>query len=59
MYFLKSTPVSQVLVAHDCNPSYLGGRDQEDHSLKPDTLSQKYPTQTRAGSSGKVPGWQP
>jgi hypothetical protein len=23
------------LVAHACNPSYLGGRDQEDHGLKP------------------------
>jgi hypothetical protein len=22
-------------VAHDYNPSYSGGRDQEDHSLKP------------------------
>jgi hypothetical protein len=25
----------QVLVAHICNPSYSGGRDQEDHSSKP------------------------
>jgi hypothetical protein len=23
------------MVAHACNPSYSGGRDQEDHSLKP------------------------
>jgi hypothetical protein len=23
------------LVAHACNPSYSGGRDQEDHGLKP------------------------
>jgi hypothetical protein len=23
-----------VLVAHTCNPSYSGGRDQEDYSLK-------------------------
>jgi hypothetical protein len=22
-------------VVHICNPSYLGGRDQEDHGLKP------------------------
>jgi hypothetical protein len=22
-------------VAHNCNPSYSGGRDQKDHSLKP------------------------
>jgi hypothetical protein len=26
---------SRVLVAHTCNPSHSGGRDQEDHSLKP------------------------
>jgi hypothetical protein len=25
----------QALVAHTCNPSYSGGRDQEDRSLKP------------------------
>jgi hypothetical protein len=25
---------SWVLVAHACNPSYSGGRDQEDHSSK-------------------------
>jgi hypothetical protein len=24
-----------MLVAHTCNPSYLGGRDYEDHSSKP------------------------
>jgi hypothetical protein len=27
--------VGQVLVAHICNPSYSGGRAQENHSLKP------------------------
>jgi hypothetical protein len=26
---------SWVLVAHSCNPSYSGGRDQKDHSSKP------------------------
>jgi hypothetical protein len=26
---------SRVLVAHTCNPSYSGGRDQEDHGSKP------------------------
>jgi hypothetical protein len=26
---------SQVPVAHACNLSYSGGKDQEDHSLKP------------------------
>jgi hypothetical protein len=27
--------VDQVPVAHTCNPSFLGGRDQGDHGLKP------------------------
>jgi hypothetical protein len=27
--------ISWVSGAHTCNPSYSGGRDQEDHSLKP------------------------
>jgi hypothetical protein len=27
--------IIQVPVAHICNPRYSGGRDQEDHSLKP------------------------
>jgi hypothetical protein len=26
---------SQVLVAHACNPSYSGGKDQEDRGTKP------------------------
>jgi hypothetical protein len=32
----RSHFLSQVLVAHACNTSYLGGRDQEDRGLKPD-----------------------
>jgi hypothetical protein len=42
-------------VAHACNPSYSGGRDQEDRGLKPArqivnaTLSWKNPSQKRAG----------
>jgi hypothetical protein len=32
---LKNTPhPSRAPVAHACNPSYSGGRDQEDHGLK-------------------------
>jgi hypothetical protein len=27
--------IGQTLVAHTCNPSYSGGRDQEDHGSKP------------------------
>jgi hypothetical protein len=26
--------LSEMLVAHACNPSYSGGRDQEDHGSK-------------------------
>jgi hypothetical protein len=26
---------TRALVAHTCNPSYSGDRDQEDHGLKP------------------------
>jgi hypothetical protein len=42
-------------VVHTCNPSYLGGRDQEDHISKPiqanscETLSGTKPTLTRSG----------
>jgi hypothetical protein len=31
----KISRASWVLVAPTCNPSYSGGRDQEDHSSKP------------------------
>jgi hypothetical protein len=42
------------LVAHACNLSYSGGRDQEDHGLKPDQANNlqdpisKNPSQKRA-----------
>jgi hypothetical protein len=43
-------------MAHACNPSYLGGRDQEDHNLKPtranhsqDPILKKPITKKRAG----------
>jgi hypothetical protein len=48
------------MVAHACNPSYLGGRDQEDHGLKPapgkivrETLSQKKPSHTQKNPVGQ------
>jgi hypothetical protein len=31
----KKKKISWALVAHVCNPSYSGGRDQEDHSSRP------------------------
>jgi hypothetical protein len=33
--FKKKINQSGVVVAHTCNPSYSGGRDQEDLGLKP------------------------
>jgi hypothetical protein len=45
-----------VLVTYACNPSYSGGRDQEDEGLKPAlanslrTLSQKNPSQKMVGA---------
>jgi hypothetical protein len=52
--------------SHTCNPSYSGGRDQEDHSSKPawaivhETLSQKNPSNKRAGrvAKGVGPGFK-
>jgi hypothetical protein len=32
---MKKEKASRVLVAHACNPSYSGSRDQEDFSSKP------------------------
>jgi hypothetical protein len=53
--------MSQVPVAHNCNPSYSGGRDQEDHSSKPaqansfgDPISQRNPSQKRASGVAQV-----
>jgi hypothetical protein len=50
-------------VAHACNPSYLGGRDQEDLSSKPaqakkvhKTLSQKALHKNRAGGVAQGEG---
>jgi hypothetical protein len=56
-----------VLVAHTCNPSYTGGRDQEDLCLKPawadslwDPIS-KIPNAKRAGgvTQGTGPEFKP
>jgi hypothetical protein len=52
--FLKIKSGHSIMV-HSCNPSYSGGRDQEDWGLKPawanscETLSWKNPSQIRAG----------
>jgi hypothetical protein len=50
------------VVAHLCNPSYSGGRGQEDSSSKParqivhKTLSRKNPSQKRAGRVAQSEG---
>jgi hypothetical protein len=49
----------QVLEAHACKPSCLGGRDQKNCGLKPalavcEILSQKNPLQKRAGALGFI-----
>jgi hypothetical protein len=52
---INKNEFSRALVAHTYNPSYYGGRDQENHGSKPDqgnicvTLSQKSPSQKKAG----------
>jgi hypothetical protein len=58
------TPHCWALVAHTCNPSYSGGRDQEGHSLKPvqaASLSQKTHHKNRAGgvAQGEGPDFKP
>jgi hypothetical protein len=59
--------MSQVPVAHTCNPSNSGGRDQEDHGLKPaqanhsrDPISKNLITKKGwwGGSRGRTPAWQ-
>jgi hypothetical protein len=55
---------SQVLVAHTCNPSYTGGRDQEDRSLKlawtnslRDPISKKNITKRGSWSGSRCKPW--
>jgi hypothetical protein len=58
---------SQALLAHACNPSYSGSRDQEDQGLKPAQgkqfmrLSRINPSQKRAGgvAQGVGPEFKP
>jgi hypothetical protein len=63
----KKIEINQVLVAHACNSSYSGGKDQEDCSSKPsqanssqDPISKILNTK-RAGrvAQGKCPEFKP
>jgi hypothetical protein len=58
---------SLVWVAHACNPSYIGGRDQKDGGLKPAQANSSLDsilkiTNTKkdwwSDSRGRVPTWQ-
>jgi hypothetical protein len=64
----KKVVKSWVLVAHTCNPSFSGGRDQEDRSSKPAPGKQfvrpylkKNPSQKRTGgmAQGVGPEFKP
>jgi hypothetical protein len=56
----KVNEAGQMRVAHTCNPSYSGGRDQEDQGSKPAWANSlqdpilKNPTQKRAGGVTQV-----
>jgi hypothetical protein len=59
-FLLISKECSQELVAHTCNLSYSGERDQEDHSLNPaqanslqDSILKKIHHRTRASGVAK------
>jgi hypothetical protein len=47
---IQSMVSCRALVAHACSPSYSGGKDQENHSLKP----AETPTENRAGGVAQV-----
>jgi hypothetical protein len=62
VYLTSKTMLCQAPVAHACNPSYSGGRDQEDSSLKlawANSLQDpilKNPSQNRAGGVAEGEG---
>jgi hypothetical protein len=64
---LKEYNLHQTPVAHTCNPSYSGGREEEDHDLKPVWANSsqgpilKIPNTKlgwKSGSSGRVPDFK-
>jgi hypothetical protein len=47
-----------VMVAHTCNPSYSGGRDQEDHGSRPDQAnSSRNPILKKPNTQKKTSWW--
>jgi hypothetical protein len=64
---MNKTYDNQVSVVHACNPSYSGGRDQEDRDLKPAQANsswdpiKKKKSQKRAGrvAQGRNPEFKP
>jgi hypothetical protein len=45
-------------VAHACNPSYSGGRDQEDYSLRPVWAKKKKKRERERETVSKIPNTQ-
>jgi hypothetical protein len=67
-FIIKEYVLNWAPAAHTCNPSYSGGRDQEDHSLRSaqangsrDPVSKKPITKKRAGgvAQGVGPEFKP
>jgi hypothetical protein len=50
----KNDPIHHTPVAHPCNPSYLEGRNQEDHSLNTALANRPYLENTQ----NKKKDWQ-
>jgi hypothetical protein len=50
---LSKTPsLRQAWVAHTCNPSYLGARDQEDHGSSTALVNSETPISKRTEQNG-------
>jgi hypothetical protein len=63
----KTEEISWALVVHTCNPTYLGGRDQENQGSRPEEANSSQDPHLqnnqskmnrRCGSSGKAPALQ-
>jgi hypothetical protein len=58
--FVKDLCPCWVLVTHACNPTYSGGRDQEDRGLKPDranSFARPYLEKNPLKKKKKKKGW--
>jgi hypothetical protein len=56
---MKEITTGWVSESHACNPSYSGGRDQEDRGLKPAQANCSQKTLHKKGAGGVAPGEGP